>query len=57
MFLLFRIRYIYFNPILLLLGYRFYDVKTSNSKTILYEKNGLKQVPMASTTKIMTAIM
>ena len=24
------------------------------SKTILYEKNGLKQVPMASTTKIMT---
>ena len=28
-----------------------------NSKTILYEKNGLKQVPMASTTKIMTAIV
>lgn len=27
------------------------------SKTILYEKNGLKQVPMASTTKIMTAIV
>lgn len=36
MFLLFRIRYIYFNPILLLLGYRFYDIKTSNSKIILY---------------------
>ena len=28
-----------------------------NSKRILYEKNGLKQVPMASTTKIMTAIV
>lgn len=28
-----------------------------SSKTILYEKNGLKQVPMASTTKIMTAIV
>ena len=28
-----------------------------SSKTILYEKNGLKQVPMASTTKIMTAII
>ena len=28
-----------------------------NSKTILYEKNGLKQVPMASTTKIMTSIV
>ena len=28
-----------------------------NSKTILYEKNGQKQVPMASTTKIMTAII
>ena len=28
-----------------------------NSKKILYEKNGLKQVPMASTTKIMTAIV
>ena len=28
-----------------------------NSKTILYDKNGLKQVPMASTTKIMTAIV
>ena len=28
-----------------------------NSKTILYEKNGFKQVPMASTTKIMTAIV
>lgn len=28
-----------------------------NSKTILYEKNGLKQVQMASTTKIMTAIV
>ena len=28
-----------------------------NSKTILYEKNGLKQVLMASTTKIMTAIV
>ena len=28
-----------------------------NSKTILYEKNELKQVPMASTTKIMTAIV
>ncbi len=28
-----------------------------NSKTILYEKNGLKQVPMASTTKIMTTIV
>lgn len=28
-----------------------------NSKAILYEKNGLKQVPMASTTKIMTAIV
>ena len=28
-----------------------------NSKTILCEKNGLKQVPMASTTKIMTAIV
>ena len=27
------------------------------SKTILYEKNGQKQVPMASTTKIMTAIV
>ncbi len=27
------------------------------SKRILYEKNGLKQVPMASTTKIMTAIV
>lgn len=27
------------------------------SKTILYERNGLKQVPMASTTKIMTAIV
>ena len=27
------------------------------SKTILSEKNGLKQVPMASTTKIMTAIV
>ena len=27
------------------------------SKTILYEKNGLKQVPMASTTRIMTAIV
>ncbi len=27
------------------------------SKTILYEKNGLKQVPMASTTKIMTSIV
>lgn len=24
---------------------------------IIYEKNGLKQVPMASTTKIMTAIV
>ena len=28
-----------------------------NSKTILYEKNGKKQVPMASTTKIMTSIV
>ncbi|MGN1269529.1 MAG: D-alanyl-D-alanine carboxypeptidase family protein [Clostridia bacterium] len=28
-----------------------------NSKTILYEKNAQKQVPMASTTKIMTAIV
>ncbi len=28
-----------------------------NSKTILYEKNGQKQFPMASTTKIMTAII
>ena len=28
-----------------------------NSKTILYEKNGEKQVPMASTTKIMTSIV
>lgn len=28
-----------------------------SSKMILYEKNGLKQVPMASTTKIMTAIV
>ena len=28
-----------------------------NSKTILYEKNGQKQVPMASTTKIMTSIV
>lgn len=28
-----------------------------NSKTILYEKNGLKQVPMASTTKILTSIV
>lgn len=28
-----------------------------SSKTILYEKNGLKQVPMASTTKIMTSII
>lgn len=28
-----------------------------NSKTILYEKNGQKQVPMASTTKILTAIV
>ena len=28
-----------------------------NSKRILYKKNGLKQVPMASTTKIMTAIV
>lgn len=27
------------------------------SKTVLYEKNGFKQVPMASTTKIMTAIV
>ncbi len=27
------------------------------SKTILYEKNGKKQVPMASTTKILTAIV
>lgn len=27
------------------------------SKNILYEKNGLKQVPMASTTKIMTSIV
>lgn len=28
-----------------------------NSKTVLYEKNGYKQVPMASTTKILTAIV
>ena len=28
-----------------------------SSKRILYEKNGLKQVPMASTTKIMTSIV
>lgn len=28
-----------------------------NSKTVIYEKNAQKQVPMASTTKIMTAIV